>query len=527
MTACSDPRGRLRGFIRRPDAARLTELAAREHLHFTDAEADEYAAIVDEVLCDFDRLDELPARCSPQPPRRRDPGRQLSPSENPFNAFVRCCLVKGADAGPLVGMRVGVKDNIAVAGVPMTNGSRQTPYVPVADAVVVERLLEAGANIVGTLNMDDHACGVTGETSAWGPTRNPRDPTRSAGGSSSGSGAAVAAGLVEASLGVDQGGSGRIPAAFCGVVGLKPTPGVVPIHGVTHIDLSFDAVAPIARTVQEVALVVDAISGHDTRDPQSARSAPPPTRCAEQLDAGVAGLTVGVVAEARAGCVPAGIDGVDRAAEILAEAGARVVPVSVPIWHDARAIAVALWCQLAWAMAQSEGQGFGHLGEVDVDRVRADALGRRLEADELPPFAKVWLLVGRYMHEHYLSSYLAKAQNLRLEVAAQMRAALSGCDLLLTATVPDVAPRLADHPAGDRQFLDHAWISSNALQANLSCHPAVAVPSGVDSDGLPTSVQFVASELGEGAALRAAKVVESAARIPAAPQEGRSCQGPS
>ena len=440
---------------------------------------------------------------------------------------MRRCLVEGADDGPLAGMRVGVKDNIAVAGVPMTNGSRRTPYVPGTDAVVVERLLAAGADIVGTLNMDDQACGVTGETSAWGPARNPHDPARSAGGSSSGSGAAVAAGLVDASLGVDQGGSGRIPAAFCGLVGIKPTPGLIPSHGVTHLDLSFDAVSPIARTVEEVARVLDAISGHDARDPQWARAMPPPTRCAAELDAGVAGLRVGLVAEAAEGCAPAVAEGRERVADALRDAGATLVGVSIPLWRDARSIAVALWCQLAWAMAQSEGQGFGHGGEVDVERVRAEALSRRHEADELPPFAKVWLLLGRYMHEQYLSTYLAKAQNLRLEVAAQMRDALGACDLLLTATVPDVAPRLADHPAGERQFLGHAAISSNTLQANLSGHPAVAVPSGVDGDGLPTSAQFVAREFCEGVALRAAKVVGSVARIPASPQEGGSCPGSS
>lgn len=527
MTVGSDPRGRLRGYIRRPDADRIAELGAREHLRLAGAEAEEYAAIVDEVLCDFDRLDELEVARAPQPGRRSAAARRPTPAEDRFNAFVHTCLVEGGGDGPLAGMRVGVKDNIAVAGVPITNGSRQAPYVPTADAVVVERLLAAGADIVGTLNMDDQACGVTGETSAWGPTRNPYDPTRSAGGSSSGAGAAVAADLVDASLGVDQGGSGRIPAAFCGVVGLKPTAGLVPIHGVTHLDLSFDAVAPIARTAEQVARVLDEISGYDARDPQAARAAAPPTCCGEELDRGVDGLRIGVVTEALDGCAPAVLDGVERTRAILADAGATVAEASVPIWRDARSIAVALWCQLAWAMAQSEGQGFGHLGAVDVDRVRAHALSRRREADELPPFAKVWLLVGRYMHEQYLSAYLATAQNLRLEVSAQMRAALRGCDLLMTATVPDVAPPLAEHPAGERQFLAHAAISSNTLQANLSGHPAVAVPSGVDGDGLPTSVQLVARDFEEGVALRAAKVVGSAARMPAAPQEGGSCQGPS
>src|SRR5581483_2497108 len=164
-----------------------------------------------------------------------------------------------------------VKDNISVAGVPTTNASRMPPYIPDVDAVVVERIIEAGGAIVGKLNMDDMAAAGTGETSAFGPARNPIDPARSAGGSSGGSGAAVASGEVDIALGVDQGGSGRIPAAFCGVVTVKATQGLVPSFGVAHIDHTIDSVTPIARSVADVATTLEVIAGEDWRDPQWVR----------------------------------------------------------------------------------------------------------------------------------------------------------------------------------------------------------------------------------------------------------------
>ena len=151
--------------------------------------------------------------------------------ENPFNVFITKCRIEGAVSGRLAGRTVGVKDNIAVVGVPTTNGSRFTPYVPSMDAVVVEQTLGAGGTIVGKLNMDDFGAAGTGETSAFGAPRNPVNPAYSAGGSSGGSGAAVRAGEVDLALAVDQGGSSRIPAAFCGVVTAKATHGLVPSFG--------------------------------------------------------------------------------------------------------------------------------------------------------------------------------------------------------------------------------------------------------------------------------------------------------
>jgi amidase len=204
-------------------------IGARENLDLTEAEAAELAPSIANLLGALQELHEIPGIERPESPyAERDPGRHPSRAEDPFNAFVRICDVRGASSGILSGKTIGLKDNIDVAGVPTTNASATAAFVPSHGAVVVERILAAGGRIVGTLNMDNFGAGASGESSAFGPPLNPHDTTRSPGGSSGGSGAAVAAGAVDLALGVDQAGSARIPASFCGVVAIKATHGLVP-----------------------------------------------------------------------------------------------------------------------------------------------------------------------------------------------------------------------------------------------------------------------------------------------------------
>jgi amidase len=488
----------------------LSELAEREFYRLSADEAYGYSEAVNQVLALIDQLDDVPATSNPLRHQMRDPGHVPSHGEDPLNAFIRICRVNGDGGGALGDMRVGVKDNIAVAGVPLTNGSRTMPFVPVEDACVVERLLDAGAVIVGKLNMDDFGSAGTGEASAFGPVLNPIDPGRSAGGSSSGAGAAVASGQIDLALGVDQGGSARIPAAFCGVVSLKPTHGLLPSHGVTHIDHTLDAVSPVARTVHIIATALDVMAGADWRDPQWVRGAIPASRATDEMGGGVAGMTIGLVQEsvdARA-CDPAVIAGLEGAQAAWAAAGATIRRVSIPLWPIAWPIEVALISQLAWGMAQSEGQGWGHLGYVDTERSRHFALSRRLEGDSYPPFYKVWMLVGRYLHERYFSAYLGKALNLRAALRAQVDAALGECDLLVTPTAVGVAPLLSVPPVPEMEILARGTtMSHNTCPFNLTGHPALAVPSGTDDNGLPVSVQIVARHFEDARAIRAGRII--------------------
>lgn len=509
------PRGRIRGFVRRPTPEQLTELGAAEHLSLTPREAEQYAAVLDRTLVGVDRVDEL---CAPTPPLRytdRDPGGPPSDADDPFHAFIRRCQVTGAPEGPLAGLTVGVKDNLAVAGIPITNASRTLSYTPTTDAVVVARLLAAGADIVGKTNLDDFSTSGTGESSWYGPPRNAVDPTRSAGGSSGGSGSAVRSGAVDLALGVDEGGSARIPASFNGVVSIKPTQGLVPSHGLTYMDHTIDSVCPMARTVELTARMLDVISGHSDRDPQWVRGKPAPTTAAAGLGEGVAGLRVGVVTEAAdpALCESGVLAAFDTACAALRADGANLAPVSVPLWSDAWAIETTLLLHMAWLTAQSDGCGYSHLGEIDVERTHAFGLVRRLEADAFPPFFKVWLLGGRYLHDSYFSTYLAKAANLRRALTAQLDAAFERFDLLVTPTTPQVAPVLLDRPAEDPELLSRGTtMVANCCVLNLSGHPALAVPSGVDgATGMPTSIQIVAPHWADALTFRAGAVVEAMA----------------
>jgi amidase len=511
------PRGRIRGFVRRPTPEEVAELGAAEYMSMTPREAEQYAEILDQTLAGIDRLDELHAPTPPLTFTDRDPGGPVSDAEDPFHAFIRRCLVKGAPSGPLAGLTVGVKDNLAVAGIPVTNASRSLSYTPTTDAVVVSRLLEAGADIVGKTNLDDFSTSGTGESSWYGPARNAVDPTRSAGGSSGGSGSAVRSGAVDLGIGVDEGGSARIPASFNGVVSIKPSQGLVPSHGLTYMDHTIDAVCPIARTVELTARMLDVMSGHSDRDPQWTRAKPGPARAAATIGDGVAGLRIGVVTESRDPelCEPGVLAAFESSCSSLQAAGATVAPVSIPLWPDAWAIQTSLLLHMAWLTTQSDGAGYSHLGEVDVERTHAFGMVRRLEADAFPPFFKVWLLGGRYLHDKYFSTYFAKAANLRRTLTAQIDAAFGEFDLLVTPTTPQVAPVLLDRPAEDLEILTRGTsMVSNTCVLNLSGHPALAVPSGVDPEtSMPTSIQIVAPLWADALTFRAGAVVEAAVGV--------------
>jgi amidase len=466
-------------------------------------------------LTDFAALEARIANALPLPDvGARDPGFAPRPGENPHNAFIRRCRVEGAAGGPLAGTEVGLKDNIALAGIPTTNGSRLTPYTPARDAVVVERILAAGGTIVGKLNMDDFGASGLGETSAFGPPRNPIDPSRSAGGSSGGSGAAVRAGEVDLALAVDQGGSGRIPAAFCGVVAAKPSHGLVPSWGIVHIDHTIDFVTPLSRTVAGAALLLGVIAGEDWRDAQWVRGAGPVEDYAAAEAGGVEGLRVAIVRESvdPTICRPAVLENLNGSADALARAGATLGEVSIPLWPDGLAIFLPYVAHLFADMFRAEGQGTGHLGAYDVEAMQAYATARRDESALLAQQVKAWVIADRYVHDRRHGLSYARLHNARLALRRAISSALEQWHLLLTPTLPITAPQLL---AGEASFAEvsgrtAASLCFNTAPLNLSGHPALSVPSGVDELGLPTAAQIVAPHFADATAFRAAFALERA-----------------
>jgi amidase len=498
------------GHLRPPTAEDLLRASEREWLGLTAEECEElqpFAAAFVRTLDDVEDLPDLvvPARYP------RTPGRRPSPDEDPVNAFVRVCHVEGSGEGPLAGKRIGVKDNIAVAGVPLTNGSRTLSYTPFQDAVVVERILDAGGVIVAKTNLDDFSASGFGDTSVFGPPRNPLEPSHSAGGSSGGSSAAVAAGLVDMALGVDQGGSVRMPAAACGLVGLKATHGLVPSFGVTAMDHTLDCIGPITRSVRDAALLLSVIAGEDWRDPQWVRGVEVDDYV-EGLEDGVAGLRVGVVHESLdpEACQPAVIAGVESVAGALKAAGAVVETTSIPLWSSGFAIWLGTLVGGWPPVLRSGSAGFGHLGLIEVERAHAAGVVRQTQGHLLPATIKLVLLVNTYLDERYQGVPLARAHNQRLMLRRALDEALGEYELLLAPTITRVAIPLPSGRLTPVEAMSRIVSETTlAAPANVTGHPALAVPSGLDAEGLPTSAQLIGPRYGERRVLAAGAAVET------------------
>ena len=427
-------------------------------------------------------------------------------------------VAAGEDPGPLAGVPVAVKDNLCTRGVPTTCSSRMLAgWRPPYDATVIGRLARAGAVMIGKTNLDEFAMGSSTETSAFGPTRNPHDPSRVPGGSSGGSAAAVAGGLAPLALGSDTGGSIRQPAALCGVVGMKPTYGAVSRYGLVAFASSLDQVGPFARTVADAAALFEVIAGHDPLDSTSLDL--PVQECRSVLGRGVGGLRVGVVTELVDG---EGVDPTVRAqavaaAEALAAAGASVDQVSIPELR----YALPAYYLLAPAEASSnlsryDGVRYGL--RVDADDV--SAMNAATRAAGFGPEVKRRILLGTYaLSAGYYDAYYGQAQKVRTLVLAAFDAAYQRFDVLLGCTTPTTAFALGakmDDPLS--MYLNDVC----TVPSNLAGHPAISVPFGNDDAGLPIGVQLLAPALGEAVLFQVAAAVESAAPPAATPRVAAS-----
>ncbi len=495
------------GRMRPPTREELARYAEHQRLRLSPEELDAERPAMSSLLDALATLDERDAEPVQVRWPSRDPGDEPDRHEDPNRAIIRFCRVEGAAHGPLAGLRVGVKDNIAVAGIPMTGGRRgDPPVVPSEDAVVVERLLDAGAVVTAKTNLNGGDFGLT---------RNPVDPRYWSGGSSSGSAAATAAGLVDAALGSDTGASIRVPAAWCGLVGMKPTHGLVPLHGLLLWDHTLDHIGPITNTVAENAAVLEVIAGADRREPAATAGQAPTFHDAAGL--GAEGLRVGVVAESLepAGCSPNSLRSLERALAGLREAGASVGQVRIPLWRDARAIWFGVLAEGMTGTDNALGRGWGYPGRVDL-AVLAAGGHRHLDGDrELRFGGRTFPLAVEHLRHVYGGLPLARAHNLRLKLREQIDAALAGVDLLITPTTPDGPPLLPERPAAkkERTFDPGAWtMIANTCPLNLSGHPALTVPAGRGPDGLPAGAQIVGRHFDEATVFRAAYAVEAAAQ---------------
>jgi aspartyl-tRNA(Asn)/glutamyl-tRNA(Gln) amidotransferase subunit A len=433
-----------------------------------------------------------------------EPATDVESGDDEYNAFLYRCDLAGADAGPLAGMEVAVKDNIAVAGVPMTCGSAAVDFEPGYHAAVVERLLGAGADLVGTTNMDEFAYYTTSETCAHGPVENP-SADGVPGGSSSGSGAAVAGGLVDAALGTDTGGSVRIPASFCGVVGFKPTFRTVPRFGFADLASSLDHIGPLAPDIETAAEVLGALNGPDHRDPSThGTPAPDPT---EGLDGGAdadpdaADYRVGLVTEAQEGADDAVTEAVEDAADRLSEAGATVEEVSLPGFDAQPLVNSAVTATEFTTLVAQAGQDYG-VGTGYSEAWRAAVAG--MDADELGENARGRLVVGRALTEATGGAGYVAAQNARHEFHAAVDARFEEYDALVLSTTPMTAPDFGEVSGNDELLRTIA----HTAPFNLTGHPALSVP--VAAGGEPVGCQVVTGWYDEATAVALGRAVEAA-----------------
>ncbi|MFD1567259.1 amidase [Halolamina litorea] len=430
--------------------------------------------------------------------------------DDPNAAFLSRCDIQRTDEGLLAGLTVAVKDNIAVAGLPMTCGSPLfADHVPAEDATTVDRLLDAGGRIVGKANMDEFALGGDAATMRFRLARNPNDPDHQPGGSSAGSGVAVADGLADVALGSDTGGSVRFPASFCGVVGLKPSRGLVPLTGFVQFSKVNDEIGILADTVEHVARTLAAIAGPDPKDAATVGSSPEAyVDVVAGIDAGAAEtLTVGVPEELFGGA--RAVDETVRAAiDALAAAGATVREVSIPDFE----YAVPAW----WAIAMTEAAAYVEANGNDYwqPSVTDPAFTAAVEAafaertDELGDYPAEAFLYGQHLLAEG-EEYYARAQRARELVTAGVDDALDGVDVLAGPTTPMVAPAWEGENYLADSTLDEAVRTTGPF--NLTGHPAVSVPCGSD-DGLPVGLQFIGRRGADASALRAAAIWEAVDR---------------
>jgi aspartyl-tRNA(Asn)/glutamyl-tRNA(Gln) amidotransferase subunit A len=401
---------------------------------------------------------------------------------------------------PLDGIPIALKDNMAQAGEPCGCASRiLSGYVSPFDATVVERLRAAGAIVVGRTNMDEFAMGSSTEHSCHGPTRNPWDLARSPGGSSGGSAAAVAAGIVPLAFGSDTGGSIRQPAAFTGIVGLKPSYGRVSRFGLVAFASSLDQIGPLARTAEDCADALDVVSGVDACDSTSLPE--PATRCREALAGDAAGLVVGLPRESLAGegCDPEVARAVMDGARELEKAGAVLREVSLP--HAKYAVATYYLICTAEAssnLARFDGVRYGRRAENAADltemyeRSRSEGFGREV---------KRRILLGTYvLSAGYYDAYYRKAQQVRALLRRDFAEAFASCDVLLTPTAPETAFALGERTADPlRMYLSDVY----TVSINLTGAPALSLPCGFVR-GLPVGMQLVGRAGDEATPLRLA-----------------------
>lgn len=411
----------------------------------------------------------------------------------------------GKNVGRLAGVTVALKDNMCTRGVETTCSSKILEgWKPPYDGTVVRRLADAGAVIVGKTNLDEFAMGSSTENSAFGPTRNPLDLSRVPGGSSGGSAAAVAAGFSTVSFGSDTGGSIRQPAALCGLVGVKPTYGMVSRQGLIAFGSSLDQIGPFTSTVADAALLMEVIAGHDPLDSTSLPQ--PAPALLPVLSQGVKGMRIGRIADMPEGSSPDVLARLDAAFDALQKAGATLVDVQMPsMSFGLTAYYLVAPAEASSNLARFDGVRYG----LRVDAKDLNSMYGDTRAAGFGDEVKRRIMLGTYaLSAGYYDAYYGKALKVRRLIADDFAKAYQSCDVILTPTSPTVAFKFGDKTSNPlAMYLCDVF----TIPTNLAGHAAMSVPFGTGEAGLPVGVQVLAPALGEAPMFRVAAELERAA----------------
>ncbi len=499
------------GTVRAPTKDDLRQVAADLGMSFSDEGLAQHLAALMPSIAAFNIIDKMPDE-KPRVIYPRAVGYRPSGEENTHAAWYIKTTVAGAPSGKLKGKKVVLKDNVCLAGVPMMNGaSTLQGYMPDVDATVATRILDAGGTIVGKAVCEYFCFSGGSHTSSSGPVHNPLRMGYSAGGSSSGSACLVALGECDMALGGDQGGSIRIPSAFCGIYGMKPTHGLVPYTGIMPIELTIDHIGPMTATVEDNALLLEVLAGPDGLDPRQYGGQSQPYR--ESLRRGVGGLRIAVVEEGfgHPQSMPQVDSLVREAADRLKGMGAIVETVSIPM----HLLGLPIWLSVAAEGATTQmmhGNGFGFNWQgLYVTSLLDFHSNWRTRANELSETLKSTMLLGHYMTKRYRGHYYAKGQNLVRRLRAAYDDVLASYDLLLMPTLPMAATKLPEENAPISEILERGFeMLPNTAPFDCTHHPAMSVPCGL-VDGLPAGMMLVGRQYAEGVIYQAAAAFEAKA----------------
>jgi amidase len=494
--------------FQKPSVADLRRAAQQLGMNPSDDYLRAVGEIITPLAAAYGALDAEPDELPPVK-YPRGPAHRPSQEENRHGAWYVKTAITGKSGGKLAGRRIALKDNVCLAGVPMMIGADILEgYVPDVDATIVERILDAGGEIAGKAVCEYYCVSGGSHTSATGPVQNPRKPGYSAGGSSSGSAALVAAGEVDMAIGEDQAGSIRIPASHCGIVGLKPTYGLVPYTGIAPLEITLDTCGPMTADVRDNALLLEVIAGPDGIDSRQYQAKP--QRYTEALAGGVKGLRIGVLKEGfgHPNSEPDVDARVRDAAQRLAKLGATVADVSVPT----HGLGFAVWAAIRGDAAcvtllEMNGAGIAHEGLYVTSLIEA-TMAWRGRADEFADTLKIASIMSKYTLDRYGGRYYAKAQNLRRRLRSAYDAALAAHDLLLLPTVPMKATPIPAKDATPQEITRRSWEPTrNTCPFNVTGHPAISLPCGME-DGRPIGLMLVGRHDDEATIYRAAAAFE-------------------